>query len=366
MIVPDFTIQFCLLSLGFNRIYLKSNLSILALFVAGVSLLPLVALAQDDEKPTFPLETIYAERKKNATRKVLRNFKVSFSTGVGRTYMNHKLDSFGIFQSPGNSPRIFPVGTPVDPKYSNWINKVITDTLSIQPDSFLVSGDTAKLGFKGKGFNIPLNLTLQYEFLKRFRLGVGFSNEPMFLGQFKPTYFHHKIDEFKPSDPYGWMRKFYGTAGVSFYRIDKFLFTGDLQIGSYKPGKNFDSDLIIKKSLYYNLGVTIDYELSENLRAFARPSYDLKKYTLSIPATDDPIVHKMNGAYLQLGLTYSLPELPRCYLKDCRIQINHAHGNKEYRSRRHPFFKKQNPGYGENHPTLIKYKGKNKRKLNPY
>jgi hypothetical protein len=74
----------------------------------------------------------------------------------------------------------------------------------------------------------------------------------------------------------------------------------------------------------------------------------------------------MNAGYLQVGLSYSIPELPRCYLKDCKIQINHAHGNKEYRSRRHPIYKKQNPGYGENHPTLIKYKGKNKRKLNPY
>ncbi|MBK8291583.1 MAG: hypothetical protein IPK96_12255 [Flammeovirgaceae bacterium] len=332
---------------------------------AGALLFPLMAFGQDDKKPTFPLETIYAERKKNATRKVLRNFKLSLSTGVGRTYMNHKLDSFGVFQRNGNAPRIFPVGTATDPRYSNWINKVITDTLSVQPDSFLVSGDTAKLGFKGKGFNIPLNLTLQYEFLKRFRLGGGYSYEPMFLGQFKPTYFHDKIEEFKPSDSYGWMRKFYGTAGVSFYRIDNFLFTGDLQIGNFKPGKNFDSNLIIKKGLYYNLGVTVDYELSENLRAFARPSYDFKRYTLSIPGSA-PIVHKMNAAYLQFGLTYSLPELPRCYLKDCRIQINHAHGNREYRSRRHPFFKKQNPGYGENYPTLIKYKGKNKRKLNPY
>jgi hypothetical protein len=70
--------------------------------------------------------------------------------------------------------------------------------------------------------------------------------------------------------------------------------------------------------------------------------------------------------YLTVGFTYSLPELPRCFLKDCHAQINHAHGNKEYRSRRHPIYKKQNPGYGENDPTLIKYKGKNKRKINPY
>ena len=74
----------------------------------------------------------------------------------------------------------------------------------------------------------------------------------------------------------------------------------------------------------------------------------------------------MNAFYVSIGVTYKIPELPRCFLKDCHAQINHAHGNKEYRSRRHIFYKKQNPGYGENDKTLIKYKGKYKNKLNPY
>lgn len=322
-----------------------------------------MSIAQDDEKPTFPLETIYAKLKKNPARKILRNFKFSLSTGAGNTFMNHTLDYFGVFQRSGNAPRVFPVGGTVDPRYSNWINQVTADTLSVMPDSFLVAGDTTKLGFKGNGLNIPINLTVHYEFLKRFRLGGGYSYEAMFLGHFNPTTYQDKIEGFKPEGTFGWMRKYYGMAGVSFYRLDKFLFTGDLQIGNYKPGKNFDRDLITK-GMYYNLGVTIEHEFSEDLRAFVRPSFELKKYTLDVSGS--PIVHKMNAAYFQFGLTYSLPELPRCYLKDCKIQMNHAHGNKEYRSRVHPFFKKQNPGYGENHPTLIKYKGKNKRKLNPY
>lgn len=325
--------------------------------------LPLWVMAQDDEKPTFPLETIYAERKKNPTRKILRNIKFSLSTGVGRTFMSHELGNFGVFQPSGDAPRIFPVGSAVNPNYSNWINLVTIDSISVMPDSFLVSGDTSQLGFKGRGFNIPINLTVHYEFLKRFRLGGGYSYEAMFLGQFRPTTYQDKIANFQPASSFGWMRKFYGMAGASFYRVDKVLFTGDLHVGNYKPGKNFESDLI-KRSLYFNLGVTAEYDFSEDLRVFVRPSFDIKKYTLTVGTNS--IVHKMNAGYLQFGLTYSLPELPRCYLKDCKIQMNHAHGNREYRSRVHSFFKKQNPGYGENHPTLIKYKGKNKRKLNPY
>jgi hypothetical protein len=74
----------------------------------------------------------------------------------------------------------------------------------------------------------------------------------------------------------------------------------------------------------------------------------------------------MDGFFVNAGITYRVPELRRCFLKSCHGQINHAHGNREYRSRRHPIHKKQNPHYGENYPVLIKYKGKNKKKINPY
>ena len=142
------------------------------------------------------------------------------------------------------------------------------------------------------------------------------------------------------------------------------FFTGDLQLGGYSPGSNFDSSLV-KAGTFINLGVTVERELSEYLRIFVRPSYEIKSYTMSL-AAGPSIAHNINAFYLNIGLTYSLPELPKCVIPGCKIQINHAHGDREYRSRVHPIYKKQNPQYGENYPELIKYKGKNKRKLNPY
>lgn len=248
------------------------------------------------------------------------------------------------------------------PHYSNWVNAVVADNLAVLPDSYLVSSDTAKLGFKGNGFNIPLHVSIHYE-LKNFRIGAGYGIEPMFLGTFKPITYTDKITNFKPDDDFGIMKKYYGMIGYSFYRFQNYLFTGNLQIGGYNPGNNFAADLI-KKGINVNLGVTIERELSEYWRLFAKPSLDFKNYTLTLP--EKSIKHNINAAYLQIGVTYSIPDLPKCFHKECKIQMNHAHGNKEYRSRVHPFYKKQNPNYGENYPTLIKYKGKNKRKLNPY
>jgi hypothetical protein len=161
------------------------------------------------------------------------------------------------------------------------------------------------------------------------------------------------------------MRRYFGMAGVSFYRIQDYLFTADINIGDFKPKSNINT-AIIQKGLYYNLGVTVERDFSEYLRVFVRPSYELKNYSIGVPENGQAIKHNMNAFYVNFGISYTLPELPKCFLKDCKAQINHAHGNKDYRSRVHPIYKKQNPGYGENYRNLIKYKGKNKNKLNPY
>jgi hypothetical protein len=326
--------------------------------------LPVMVSAQDDEIPTFPLETIYAKRKPNTIRKVLKNIKFSASIGAGNTYMAHKLDGFGILQGSGIPPQIFPAGNVASPLYSAWVNTVSSGQPPVLPDSYLISSDTARLKYKGNAFNFPVHLTVHYEF-KNFRIGGGYGLEFMNIGTFRPTTFTNEIGSFTVSDPAGIMRKYYGYAGYSFYRWQDILFTGVFQLGGYKPGNNFSMGLI-NKSLNANIGVVMERNLSENFGIFLKPSFDIKSYKIDIAGTGRTIKHNMNALYLQFGVTYSIPELRKCFHSECKIQMNHAHGNKEYRSRVHPFYKKQNPNYGENYPKLIKYKGKNKKKLNPY
>jgi hypothetical protein len=327
-------------------------------------LFPFIGWGQDEEKPTFPLETIYAKRKPWGTRKILRNFRFSLSTGYGHTLLNHKLEGYGIVQPTGFAPRVFPTNDPTV-RYKNWMNAAVPDTLSTAYDAFTVSSDTAKLGFKGGGWNIPLNATIHYEFLQRYRIGGGYSYEYMNLGPVNPITFKNDITAFQPTPRGGYMQKYYGMVGISFYRIQNFLFTGDVHVGGYKPGKNFNLSQI-RKGVYVNAGVTIEHEFSEYLKAFLRPSFEIKNYTLNVPFAQKSIPHYINAYYINVGLTYAIPDLPRCFHKECNAQMNHTHGDREYRSRMHKIWKKQNPAYGENYPRLLKYKGKNKRKLNPY
>lgn len=316
---------------------------------------------KDEDKPTFPLENFYAERRPWA-RSFLKDFHLSISTGYGNTFFRHTLPGYGVMQPVGYDTRIFSIASST--RYTNWVNAIVGDTLVAGPDSYLISSDTARLGFKGLGFNIPLKASLHYEFLGRYRIGGGYSYELMVIGPMQPLTFTDRLTGFQPTSNVGFMKKYFGMAGFSFYRLGTFLFTGDINVGGFKPGNNFAMPLITK-GVYANGGITIEKEFSENLQVFVRPSFEIKNYTLAIPG-DRPITHYINAFYVNFGLTYSLPALPRCYHKDCQAQLNHAHGDREYRSRMHKFYKKQNPMYGENHPTLLKYKGRNKKKMNPY
>lgn len=312
---------------------------------------------------TIPLEHFYVERKKSGLRNLLSKIYFSFSTGYGSTPFRHDLDGFGIVQQPDSLPLIFDQNN-AGVRYSNWTNNVVASNYGVAPGSFMVSSDTADIGFRSKTFSIPLKATLHVEF-DRYRVGGGYSMDYTRIGSFQPTNYGSDIAAYTLESSNMFVKHYFGMIGAMVYRYDQYALIVDANIGGYSLGKDFAKNLM-KKSIYLNLGVKAEREFSEYFRLFVRPSYEIKSYKLSIPETSQTLQHRLNGFYVNFGFTYRLPELRRCFLKTCHAQINHAHGNREYRSRRHPIYKKQNPHYGENYPELIKYKGKNKKKLHPY
>lgn len=286
-----------------------------------------------------------------------------FSTGYGSTPFAHKLDGFGIVQQPDSLPLIFDRDN-LGIRYSNWTSNVVASNQSLAPGAFTVNSDTADIGFRNKTFMIPFKATVHVEF-NRVRIGGGYSIGYTRIGAFRPTSYTSDIAGYSIDRSSIFIKHYFGMIGAKVYRYEQYVLSVDANIGGYSLGKGFAKSLM-KKSVYVNLGISAEREFSEYFRIFLRPSYEIKSYKLSIPETAQTLRHNINGFYVNAGVTYRLPELRRCFLKTCHAQINHVHGNREYRSRRHPFYKKQNPHYGENYPELIKYKGKNKKKLNPY
>ncbi len=320
--------------------------------------------AQDDKEISIPLEKFYVDRRGvGLFRKIISKVTIGISTGYGSTKFKHDLGGFGILQNPDSLPRIFK-GTDLTTGNTNWFNNSSYSNATLQTNNVQVNSDTTKIGFKSKAFNIPIKATLHVEF-DRYRIGGGYSIEYTHIGTFKPTSYGGLISNYSPEFSSFWLKKYFGMIGGMVYRYDEYSLVVDAQVGGYGLGKNFNKALM-KKGVFINLGATIERDFSEYFRVFVRPSYEIKSYKLTLPELQQTVTHKFNAFYINVGASYRFPELRRCVVKTCKAQMNHAHGNREYRSRIHPIYKKQNPHYGENHPTLIKYKGKNKKKLDPY
>lgn len=346
--------------------FLRRYTPILALVVLCLAFLPESASAQyeNESDASIPLENFYIKRQGiSGFRRILSKVTFGFSTGYGRTTFKHDLSGYGILQNPDSMPKLFP-GNTVGTGYSNWVNKIAPTGNTVQSGAFLANSDTTKLGFKSKSFNIPLKATIHVEFDK-YRIGGGYSFEYTHMGTFKPTRYGDKINSFNTDFSSFFLKKYFVMIGGTVYRYNEYLLVIDANVGGYSMGKNFDKS-VMQKGVFINIGAAVEREMSEYFRVFVRPSYEIKSYKMTPPEGGQSISHKFNAFYVNVGVTYRIPELRKCFLKTCKAQMNHAHGNREYRSRVHPIYKKQNPHYGENHPNLIKYKGKNKRKLSPY
>jgi len=353
---------------------------------------PLATLAQNQDETNSQKETVpekknkrqkQTKRKKqrggsNPFRSILSKFNLGVSTGYGATFYKHELKGFGIYQ-PGNGNGVFIfdqafVNRDTLPAiYSDWVNNpfgiggliipvdslsspIITNGIPIQPNDIKFGYDSIPIGYKSVSHNIPLSVTLSID-VDRYRIGGGVSMEFHRMSAFRPTALTDTLRKFKTNFPAATFKKYFGFIGITTYESWKYKMIADVEFGKLNRGKNFNKSLI-SSGLYFNFGYTMEKKFSEYFNVFIRPSLEWKSYTISIPETGLEVNHRQPAVYLKFGATIRMPELRRCPVKGCKIQINHVHGGKEYRSKVHPFWKWQNPNYGQNYPTLMKNKSK--------
>ena len=303
-------------------------------------------------------------------RSFLGRFVFSGSIGYGLTFNSHQLESGGLVQNPGASPYLFDntflVGDTISTGFTNWVNDVTTVSgIPVDTGTFLLGLDTANLSFKARSHNIPINLSVHYTF-DRYRLGIGYSFEPYFTGTYKPSAFKDRLNTFKPNFDMALHHRWYILLGGEVLRTKRHFIVIDAKVGTYSLSKKKYNLSQIKKVVFFNLGARFERSLSEYVQVFLRPSFEFKNYTLTVPESNYEVLHGLSAFYTEVGLTWRLPARKKCKINSCRTQVHHHHGRNNYRSRVHPFWKWQDPDYGQNYPRLIKYKGKNKKKLNAY
>ena len=303
-------------------------------------------------------------------RTILSKFTLEIGPGVGKKYYTHRLDGFSALQT-ANTDSVYLFlsqnisGSTVTPTLANWFSTTTSrSNIDLTGANVQLAENISKLKGKASGISIPLSTALYFKFDK-FKIGGGALFDFSTVGKFSVYADKNELSSYTPEIRTVFFKTYYGMLGVNAYRYMDYMLSFDARIGTWRTGKKFNLPLI-KRGVSYNFGTTVERSLSEYLNLYVRTGFDLKRYDLTIPETNSIIRHKINSLQVNFGINVRLPELKRCVLKDCHVQIDHPHGDREYRSRMHPIYKKQNPNYGENYPVLIKYKRKNKKKLNPY
>lgn len=326
-------------------------------------------------------------------RVILNRVSFTLTTGYSRTYYKQDLEGVYFYQDR-NGQYILPndqvPNLPQFQGYSNWLNNpTLEDEVTIRnpfdvpfPNVnnpvlnpalaggfYFVDTDTASVGFRGISGGIPITLQLHYNFLEKFRVGLGYTWEKHFIRELQPTNNESVIRSYRPNVTSSRYSRLYVTGGYQFYEYYNHLFVAEVQVGRVSSGPEFNSGLI-NRSLYLNAGVSIEKELSEYFRVLVKPSLDIKNYKVSIPGGSTEIRTGYPTLHLQVGVSINIPEIPRTPIKNDHIQLKHVITDpktgrlREVRGQ--PFYRWQNPKVGQNHRKLWRYKWRNKNKLDPY
>lgn len=348
-------------------------------------LLTSAAWAQEYE---YSEEDIY----RSPLRKILNKFSATVTTGYNVTNYKHSLSGFYYIQTSTGQFLFEDNGTPPEEVFdgvSNWLNNPFITSGITNVDIFdvpyppidnpvnnpllgaqalVLRGDSLGLEYSGKGKSIPLTLSIRYNY-KKFRIGVGYMIERHSIGNFESNFPELGIREYVPDFKSTFFSRYFLTLGYKFYDFWDYSFAGEIQIGKFNGGKNFNSPLI-SRGVNLNIGISIEKNLSEYFRVIFKPSYDLNNYRIAIPGTAREIKHKQPSLFYQFGISITFPEIPRSPIKSDHVQLKHVitdpKTGRYTEVRGQPIWKRQNPKVGENHRKLWRYKNKNKKKLNPY
>ena len=313
---------------------------------------------------------------RNPLRVLLNQFSITATTGYGTVLYSHQLNSqFYYVENEGQAFLVDSNGMsgPLRGEvtgYSNWFNRLSgADSLSysFQPPYSPIDNPVLNpvLGeqpadFKLRSFSHTVPLTLSAHFnAGRYRFGAGATLERQYFTEFRVLGYDEKIP-FRPDVPPVFFKSYFGMIGYRFYDFWNFSFASELQVGIISGGKNVYTD--VQRSNFYNFGIAIEQNLSEYFRVIIKPSYNYHSFNTNPEGLTIP--HLQQTFSIQAGISINIPDIRRCPLPACHIQLKHVHSGEELRGQ--PIHKHQNPKMGQNHRKLFRYKWRNKRKMAPY
>lgn len=194
------------------------------------------------------------------------------------------------------------------------------------------SGTKSKIVFTGKGSMVPISLSGHMDLLKKLRLELGGS---LFINQIKslkPDASNAHLPDYQ--DPLGkhYVLRPFVLFGFKLLENPAYTLLLNSQVSMDFTYAQLRTGLATHRSLFppLGLGLTLEKHISEYGSVFGRVMYDTKSF-MEIYSAGKGIMFNQQGIYFQLGFSFTTPEIPRCPLPHCAVEVKHKHGRKPYR-----------------------------------
>lgn len=325
-----------------------------------------VEVAPDIEK-----EKRRAERRLvNPIRKTLNPFNFSIEQGFGYFSYRNPLTDVSVVRDPtGQSLYIVPLGqeqgltAPVN-GFDNWFNDLTPNNIErIDDDSQVVRTDTVDFRYTNSGMINPLTFRLSFSIKKfdkgrfertqekiysdddliRIGGGIGFGGfnfrNPVSTQSVSEPLRSFPLPETKLSTT-----KLFASVSYNLYTIGDYSIHADVLGGVWRVRASQINESVVDYDPFFNIGILFQTKFSKYFKGYIRPSFERRGYNISNDLVN--IEHKFSVFSIDIGLLLKYPVYPRNKYKADKVQMEHIFNKKMYRGR--PFYRKQNPRYGQN------------------
>ena len=269
-------------------------------------------------------------------RRILNSIHADIGVGHGASFYQNKVLRMQIVKRKGY---FFLVNTgEEDSAYIiEWFNSATVKT-TVKKKNFNineVAGDTIsnlrqKVVFKGIGRTTPSTLILYTEIKKRLRLGGGIGTSINTIDKLKPNAEQKQLGDYNTSQRTTYYKSYFGMLGFKVVDKPAYAIVADARIGEHFSYAKWRSKRFIEKSTFYNVGITAEKNISQYFRLFGRASYEYQSLAKKIFQKGLLLLGR-SDIYCQFGISLNWPELPRCKIRNCKIEIKHHHRGKGYR-----------------------------------
>lgn len=305
----------------------------------------------------------------NPVRKNLNRFNFSIEKGVGYFSYQNPLTDVSVIRDPsGSQLYIVPLGeeegltSPIN-AFDNWFSDLTPVGIQrIDDDSHIVRTDTTDFLYKNNGRINPLTLRFSLSLKKIDKGHYERTKEKIYLEDdllrigggigFGALNFRNPASTQGVSDRLGNFTlpstklsttKLFASLSYNMYTLGDYSIHADVLGGVWKVKAKQVNKEVVNYDPFFNIGIMFQMKFTKYFKGYIRPSFEMRSYTVSNELIN--IQHKFSVFSLDIGLLFKYPIYPRNKYKADQVQMEHIFNNKIYRGR--PFYRKQNPRFGQ-------------------